>query len=107
MAISEIKSLPGASEFRGYLYCPVKSVPSFLWGHRRQTSRLTGFQSITSLLQSCGMISSLSWIPRGAAKLKPEYTEIAEDDEYALKAMNALAEEQVRLVHTSSVCMPL
>lgn len=30
------------------------------------------------------MISALSWIPRGAAKLKPELAEIDEDDTHGI-----------------------
>ena len=33
------------------------------------------------------MISSLSWVPRGAAKLKPDFVEIDENDIEAMKAM--------------------
>lgn len=33
------------------------------------------------------MISSLSWVPRGAAKLKPDFVEIDENDVEAMKAM--------------------
>ena len=35
------------------------------------------------------MISALSWIPRGVAKLKLEH--IADDDEHALQAMKLYA----------------
>ena len=38
------------------------------------------------------MISALSWIPRGVARLDPLYVEIGEDDEEAIKAMQDLEE---------------
>lgn len=43
------------------------------------------------------MISSLSWVPRGAAKLKPDFVEIDENDEDAIQAMKRFNKmEQVR-----------
>lgn len=38
------------------------------------------------------MISSLTWIPRGAAKLKPDFVEIDENDIEAMKAMKKYKE---------------
>eukprot|EP00890_Picochlorum_soloecismus_P004609 jgi/Picsp_1/5149/NSC_02512-R1_protein len=40
------------------------------------------------------MISSLAWIPKGAARLEPLYVEIGEDDEEAIKAMQDLEENK-------------
>lgn len=34
------------------------------------------------------MISALSWIPRGAAKLKPELAEIDEDDTHGIDSLS-------------------
>lgn len=53
------------------------------------------------------MISALAWIPRGAAKLEPQYTVIDEHDEDAIQAMAELQdvdevsclESRLRLMH--------
>lgn len=43
------------------------------------------------------MISALAWIPRGAARLDPQFVEIGENDEEAIKAASDLRDvEEVR-----------